>query len=296
MKIAVLMSVCNPGKYLIHQLDSLCGQTLRRQMTVYVREDGAGNGTAARLLGRYRSRLDLRFRSGTRLGAALSFWSMLMDPAIQADYFAFCDQDDVWDTDKLEQAVCRLKDSAQLCACNCRLMDGTGRILQKKRLTEPPQITLRRLFVAGVTQGCSMVFTRALRQHLMELQLQAIPMHDLLVQMYALSFGGVCWDPVPRFGYRLHAANADARQNKSWLGRIRTTAANWKPRPGGSLAEAAEEMLQKQPGLSEQDRDFLQQLCRYRQHRAELIRQSREIPVEPSALRSFQLRILLGIY
>ena len=44
------------------------------------------------------------------MGPARSFWKLLMNSEIQADYYAFCDQDDIWDLDKLERGVDSLKE------------------------------------------------------------------------------------------------------------------------------------------------------------------------------------------
>lgn len=53
----------------------------------------------------------------------MSFWQLLMKSEVKADYYAFCDQDDVWDKDKIEKGIEKLKGSIQLYACNCRIID-----------------------------------------------------------------------------------------------------------------------------------------------------------------------------
>ncbi len=42
---------------------------------------------------------------GPRDGFAENFRALISNPAIEADYFAFCDQDDLWEPNKLETAL-----------------------------------------------------------------------------------------------------------------------------------------------------------------------------------------------
>ena len=46
----------------------------------------------------------LHVADGPRKGFAENFRSLLSNDAIEADYFAFCDQDDLWEAGKLETA------------------------------------------------------------------------------------------------------------------------------------------------------------------------------------------------
>src|SRR5207249_955486 len=42
---------------------------------------------------------------GPRQGFAANFRSMILDRRIDADGYAFCDQDDIWEPDRLESAI-----------------------------------------------------------------------------------------------------------------------------------------------------------------------------------------------
>lgn len=92
----------------------------------------------------------------------------MISSQIQADYYAFCDQDDVWDSDKLEVAIEHLQGNTHFYACNCRIIDEKGIITNELRLTKAPQINVESLFISGCTQGCSMVFTDVLRKYIIE--------------------------------------------------------------------------------------------------------------------------------
>ena len=124
-KILVLMATYNGGKYLREQLDSVFLQK-NVDITVLVRDDGSIDNTCA-ILDEYSKRYNLIWYSGQHLNVANGFYN-LMEEAVKMDfdYFAFCDQDDVWDTDKLSigvSAICSFNEPA-LYYCGQRLADG----------------------------------------------------------------------------------------------------------------------------------------------------------------------------
>ncbi|TGP84459.1 glycosyltransferase, partial [bacterium M00.F.Ca.ET.222.01.1.1] len=73
----------------------------------WVSDDGSTDGTQA-LVEAWRPRWtkgSLTLVKGPQKGFAANFRSMIVDPRIDADYYAFCDQDDIWEPDRLESAL-----------------------------------------------------------------------------------------------------------------------------------------------------------------------------------------------
>lgn len=295
MKIAVLLSTYNGHKYLNQQLESLAHQTVVDSLTVYIRDDGSTDDTFE-IIARWKKTMKIVLRKEKNVGPAMGFWRLLNSPLIQADYYAFCDQDDVWDQDKLQIAVEQLKGDTHFYACNCRIIDENGAIVNPCRLKTEPQTSIQRLFVSGYTQGCSMVFTDTLRKYIVGKHIQCIPMHDIIVMLYATQFGRIYWDQVPRFGYRVHSNNVVAKSNKSKIQQIKTTIWNWKNSSKNSMAKVAQEMLNNVSDLSNEDMRFLQMVADYRRHKIKLCQMCRAIDAGKNAKRSFRLRVLLGLY
>lgn len=298
MTIAVLMSVYNGETYLPQQLESLARQTVADSMTVYIRDDGSSDATLA-IIEQWRSKLSLVLLPGENVGPAQSFWKLLINPDIQADYYAFCDQDDVWDPDKLESGIGKLKDGVQLSLCNCRLIDGQGAVIQERMYEAPPQINLMRQFVCGAAQGCSMVFSDTLRRYFLEQTIACVPMHDTIVALHAFGLGKVVWEEQPKFSYRLHGKNVVAKGNKSLLKKLRTTWWNWKNGSRHSMAEVASELLDKPLHWTDQERQYLIQVSRYRtslKSKGYILRNAYTKSVPWQALRSYYLRVLLNLY
>lgn len=298
MKVAVLMSTYNGHIYLNQQLESLFKQTIAEYMTVYIRDDGSSDDTF-KIIEKWKTKMAIVLYKESNVGPAMSFWKLLMKPDIQADYYAFCDQDDVWDNNKLEIAIKELNANTHFYACNCRIIDEKGFVTDEKRCKEVPQISIKRLFVSGVTQGCSMVFDDALRQYIIGKKLKCIPMHDVVLMLYAMSFGKTYWDQEPRFSYRVHSNNVVAKSNKTIIKRMKTTLWNWKNSSKNSMGIVAAEMLKNLNDMSEENKRFLTNISNYRNSvrcKAAILYNDPTNYIPKDLLRSFRLRVILNLY
>lgn len=128
MKLAILMSAYNGADYLEEQVRSILSQTYN-DFTLYIRDDGSSDGTVA-LVGRLAA-ADSRIRPithGGNLGAKESFMWLLRN--VDADYYMFCDHDDVWLPRKVEITLRRMLEGERQCsgpviACtNLKLVDA----------------------------------------------------------------------------------------------------------------------------------------------------------------------------
>lgn len=295
-KIAVLMSTYNGERYLDKQIKSLVNQKCSHDIEIYIRDDGSGDKTEEIVL-KWSKNANIHFIKGKNIGPAMSFWELLNNNNIRADYYSFCDQDDIWDEDKLEIAISYLNGNVHLYACNCRIIDSKDNVIQVKRKVKKPEISLERLFVSGVTQGCAMVFTNKLRNYILKQNIQVIPMHDLIVCMYAISFGEFYWDNKPHFSYRFHDSNVVAnKEKKSFISKIRTVR-RWKNNKDTSLSLVAKELIQNKAYTSEnfnflidmsETNHSLKSRCRLLQYKC--IKDG-----DKNALNSFYFRVVLKL-
>ena len=102
------MATYNGEKFLQEQLNSLYGQQ-GVNVDILVRDDGSKDGTQNILRENSESH-SLKWYQGEHKNVANGFFE-LMQKGAEADYrfYAFCDQDDVWDLDKLCIAVNKIK-------------------------------------------------------------------------------------------------------------------------------------------------------------------------------------------
>ncbi|MCI8501005.1 MAG: glycosyltransferase [Oscillospiraceae bacterium] len=111
-KVAVLLAAYNGEHYIEQQIDSILSQTYPN-FELYIWDDGSSDSTR-KILSQYagkHSNLHLEL-SDVNLGYPASFYA-LTDMEINADYFMFSDQDDVWCPEKIERMV-ELMDRADL--------------------------------------------------------------------------------------------------------------------------------------------------------------------------------------
>ena len=107
-KVLVLMSVYNGGKYLAVQLESIASQE-GIDVSLYIRDDGSKDNSET-IIREYAEKLSIFYYRENNIGPAGSFMRLIELAEDKYDYYAFSDQDDFWEKDKLYTAVRQLKD------------------------------------------------------------------------------------------------------------------------------------------------------------------------------------------
>lgn len=222
--VAVLLCSFQGERHLAEQLDSIAAQTHRR-WTVWVSDDGSTDGTAA-VLERYRSQWGadrLSTQRGPAAGFAANFRSLTCRADIDADAYAWADQDDVWEPEKLERALAWLQSvppgTPAVYGTRTLLTDEDGRAIGKSpRFTRPPSFP--NALVQSIAGGNTMVFNRAARELLIEANAQGDAVApDWLAYLLVSACGGrVRYDPWPSVRYRQHDGNLSG-SNVSLRGR-----------------------------------------------------------------------------
>ena len=106
-KVTVLLSTYNGEKYLAEQLESLAAQQ-GVEVELLVRDDGSNDGTAS-ILNEWQDKGLLSWYRTVNLGPGKSFMDLLQT-AQSGSYYAFCDQDDVWLSNKLQITMDKMKE------------------------------------------------------------------------------------------------------------------------------------------------------------------------------------------
>lgn len=222
-RVAVLMCTKNGAAFLGDQLQSIADQTHQNWFLI-VSDDGSTDETQAILGGFIEAHpLKTAVRSGPGKGVCENFLSLATDPAIDADYFAFSDQDDVWHRDKLRRALIRLVTvpggvPALYCG-RTELMSKDGRFYGfSPRFTRPP--SFQNALVQNLGGGNTMVFNRAVKKILEAATTFEVVLHDWwLYQLVSAVGGQVHYDPQPTLKYRQHQANLIG-SNLGWRPRL----------------------------------------------------------------------------
>lgn len=207
-KVQILMSVYNGEKYIREQLDSIVSQ-VDCDVMLLVRDDGSGDATA-QIIGEYRKLYPwIEYYEGENKGACASFFDLVQHASADADYYAFCDQDDVWKPDKLVCAVNMLEaqDGKKSLYCSpTRLVDASLHPLNDENYPVL-QPSFGNAVIENICTGCTAVFSK----ELWNLMKEKIPvhayMHDWWLYLVASCFGSVCYDTRSYILYRQHGNN-----------------------------------------------------------------------------------------
>ena len=206
-KVLVLMATYNGEKYLQEQLDSIYAQR-DVDVRILVRDDGSKDSTLS-ILADNEKKHQLCWYQGTHLNVQKGFYELMTKATdYDCDYFAFCDQDDVWDLDKLKIAIDAIEniEIPMLYYSGQRLVDENLNFIENHRLNE--YRTLKTRFVLSDFAGCTGVFNRALLNEIISFEPEYMLMHDTWILRVCLCLGGnVVVDPNPHMNYRQHSGN-----------------------------------------------------------------------------------------
>lgn len=206
-QVVVLMSTYNGGRYLREQLDSVLNQT-SVQVRLLVRDDGSVDDTVA-ILQEYQNKGLLKWYAGENLKPARSFMDLVYQ-APEAEWYAFCDQDDIWLNDKLAIAIQDLKEKGYSESQPC-LYYGKPRVVNQdmevidNELWDDVRDDYSKSLIENKCTGCTMVFNQTLMKLVQKKNPHFIVMHDEWIHKLCITVGGVtCWDTDVHMLYRRH--------------------------------------------------------------------------------------------
>lgn len=221
-KVAVLISTYNGEKYLREQLDSILNQTYKN-IEIVIRDDGS-NGSTLDIIKEYSQKHEnVTLKQGTNIGFIKSFFKLL--EIAHADYYAYCDQDDIWLPNKLELAV-KLLDSADntkpnLAFGNSDYYDENMNLLGEGE--KHKTFSFQNSLYECVTQGMTMVINQKAKEIIIENLPEKCFFHDWWTYMICSGMGEVLYSDETVVKYRRFQKNATAEgQNvfKIFLWRI----------------------------------------------------------------------------
>lgn len=224
-KVIILMATYNGERYLAEQLDSICAQT-HKNWEIWVSDDGSSDSTR-QILSDYQARLGediIHIHEGPHKGFAANFLSLVCKKNLDATYYAYCDQDDIWTTNKLERAINCLKitpDNLPALYCGrTNLVNENGNTIGYSPLFQKKPSFLNAI-IQNIGGGNTMVFNKASLNILQEAgKTINIVAHDWWTYLVVTGAGGVTfYDPQPTLLYRQHESNMIGG-NIGWYARV----------------------------------------------------------------------------
>lgn len=218
MKITVLLSTYNGKKYLEEQLDSIFNQSMIDNIDILVRDDGSKDGTQGILDEYQKKHPNFKWYQGENKKPARSFWELL-NKANGSDFYAFADQDDVWDKDKIEIAINQIEkfDQAKpaLYMSDVHVVNSKLEHLADGFVDTKIPVNYAYSLINSVCPGCTFVFNEAARKMATMFDAEKyIDHHDWTLYKIVACFGNVVFDKTTHMSYRQHANNVIGAKNK----------------------------------------------------------------------------------
>ncbi len=203
-KVAILIATYNGEKYLQKQLESLFSQS-GCEVEVIVNDDGSVDGTAHILKEYQNLGLIKEILHTKNVGPSLAFFNLLLHSS-GYEYLALCDQDDIWDEDKIEVSISELGTSSPaISISDRRYIDDQDSVVGFSRKISKP-LSLRNALVENVAYGNTIVMNSKARS----LVVRSAPIGvdlDHWIYMVISAIGQVNHIPKPLVSYRLHGSN-----------------------------------------------------------------------------------------
>jgi rhamnosyltransferase len=183
------MTTFNGSKYVKQQIDSILNQR-NVDITIIVSDDMSSDDTIDMIESYYDSRIKILANKGKFGSASQNFFRLIRDVEFKGyDYVAFADQDDVWDLNKIKNAIDTLIDKG-VDAYSSNVLafwkDGRELIIDKAQT----QKKYDHLF-SSAGPGCTYVFKNSLalafQEQLKEKEqlTKRIDLHDWLIYTFA---------------------------------------------------------------------------------------------------------------
>lgn len=197
-------------KYLRKQIESILKQT-HQNIKVYISDDNSTDCDVEKILKEY-ERSDNRikvFIQPVNLGYNKNFEFLLKQST--AEYIMFSDHDDVWNKDKVEKSLEKIKqDNVDMVYCNCRQIDEDGQVLQDDyfKYKNVPLVKGKDNIAISrcVGIGCSQIITKKVKDKMIPFKGEVIA-HDWLAAFIANEGKGISYIEETLFDYRLHNSN-----------------------------------------------------------------------------------------
>lgn len=279
-QIEILMAAYNGAPYIGEQFESILQQT-DASWHLTISDDGSTDGTDGIIdeyVRRHPDRMQ-RVYSGRRFGGARDHFFWLTERC-NADYIAYCDDDDVWNADKLEKlrkamgiAEARFgSETPILVFSDQTVTDEKLNMLAPSLMRYQKQyfesFDYRSILLQNVVTGGAMMINRALAELALQCaDISQVMMHDWWMAAVAARFGEIVYIDEPLGAYRQHGHNSVGAKNVGSIAHIANKLAHLdgiRKTLCGKKAQAQVFMQTYSGMLAKEDRVFLEPFTRSR--------------------------------
>ena len=218
VSIAILMSIHNGARFISEQIGSIAAQT-HSNWSLHISDDNSSDGSNI-IIKEFttQNQKEIAINKVQNNDFCKSFLQLACDKEIKSDYYAYADQDDIWEEDKLKAALEFLQtipeDTPALYCSRTTIVDKDNQTLSLSPLFKRMP-SFANALVQNIGGGNTMVFNHAAKKLLENAGSDIkVPSHDWWTYMVVLGCGGkVFYDTNPYIRYRQHDANLVGANN-----------------------------------------------------------------------------------
>lgn len=211
--ISVVMATYNGARFIAEQLNSILLQTVKPNRII-ICDDGSKDDTVKIIAGFGHTEMIKVHVNKEKLGVIGNF-KMAVSLTPDHGIIAFCDQDDVWERNKLEVLTSLLESGTDrnkpgMVFSDFSIVDSRGVQIRPSLWEEfavsPEKQTFRTLLLRNIVPGCSMVINEQMRDEFLMIPDEAY-MHDAWITFIAYLYNNIACTGEPLVKYRQHDHN-----------------------------------------------------------------------------------------
>lgn len=214
--IDILLPTYNGAKYLDKQIASLLSQTIT-DWRLLVRDDGSTDNTVSLIQNyvmQYPDQVVLIKDSYGNLRTSGCLNNLL--PFIKGEYFMYCDQDDIWEPNKIERSLQEMHkleekfpNSPLLVCSDACCIDGNDNVIHESFFASQKFIEVTddytKMAALNVVQGSTSLMNRKVLEYMKFIPSEIL--HDGWTAVITAYYGHVKYIHEPLLRYRQHSAN-----------------------------------------------------------------------------------------
>lgn len=216
--VDVLMATFNGENFVREQIQSIVGQTFSN-WRLLVSDDGSSDKTIEIVNSEIAkdARISWANHKSSHLGSYHNFLNLLRSSS--ASYSMFCDQDDVWNPDKIEVSLRKIQELENAFPSDPIMVFTDLEVVDENLYTifpsfdkmggiDPDCTSIEELLYRPVAPGCTIIINKQLRELVTSLLNEGgVEYHDWWVSLVASGLGHIGYVPVATIKYRQHNKN-----------------------------------------------------------------------------------------
>lgn len=234
--IKILMATYNGEKYISQQIDSILNQTVC-DWKLFVQDDCSTDNTVSIIedyMKQFPNKIFLHINDKPSGSSSNNFFSLIkkqVDGDENDEYLMLCDQDDVWEKDKIECLIALIKKEENIAGKNFPLLAHSNVCVVDRNLSKLPIempnkapsecgiYSKKQILLDNVVTGCTALFNKALLKKITQIPDKCV-MHDYWLAFVAIFFGKILFCEKPTVLYRQHSNNVMGTKKETFLDKL----------------------------------------------------------------------------